>query len=123
MIDGFHSGDSFHLLGVVLLNVLDQFGLCAGRSGNQNSTSVRNSLCDRLKVVVIFRGVTASDGIRLVMNLFCRMIWMQDETFDVGWAETEDTGFSVIDPDDGMMMMTKVIHEINSSLLRTPFNK
>jgi hypothetical protein len=112
MIDGFHSGDSLHPLWIVLLNVFDQFGLCVGRSGNENGTSVRNRLCDSLEVVVIFRCMTASDGVCLMMDMFRRMIWMQYDTLDVGRTKMENTGFSVIDPDDDVIMM-KAIHEIN----------
>jgi hypothetical protein len=30
MIDGFHADDDVHQLGIVVVNVLDQFGLCIG---------------------------------------------------------------------------------------------
>ena len=42
MIDGFHSDDDVHQLGVVMVNVLDQFGLRVGWSGNENRTGVCN---------------------------------------------------------------------------------
>src|ERR1700694_5806731 len=42
MIDGFHSDDDVHQLWIVVVNVLDQFGLCIGWSGNENRTGVRN---------------------------------------------------------------------------------
>jgi hypothetical protein len=113
MINGFHSGDSFHSLWCVLLNMFDQFGLCVGWSGNKHSTGIRNRLCDSLKIAMVFRCMTVSDGVRLMMDVFRRMIWMQDETFDVGWAKMENTGFSVIDPDDSMIV---IVHEIDPSL-------
>ena len=49
-----------------------------------------------------------------MMDVFRRMIWMQDETFDVGWARMQNKGFSVIDPDDSMIV---IVHEIDPSLL------
>jgi hypothetical protein len=42
MIDGFHSDDDFHQLGIVVVNVLDQFGLCIGGSRDKHRTGVYN---------------------------------------------------------------------------------
>ena len=42
MIDSFHSDDDVHQLGIVVVNVLDQFGLCIGWSRNENRTGVGN---------------------------------------------------------------------------------
>jgi hypothetical protein len=42
MIDGFDSDDDVRQLGIVLVNVLDQFVLCIGGSGNENRTGVGN---------------------------------------------------------------------------------
>ena len=42
MIDSFHSDDGAHQLGIVVVNVFDQFGLCVGWSYNENCTSVCN---------------------------------------------------------------------------------
>ena len=40
--DSFHSDDDIHQLGIVVVNVLDQFGLCIGWSRNENRTGVGN---------------------------------------------------------------------------------
>jgi hypothetical protein len=42
MIDSFHSDDDVHQLGIVVVNVFDQFGLCIGWSCNENRTGVCN---------------------------------------------------------------------------------
>ena len=42
MIDSFHADDDIHQLGIVVVNVLDQFGLCIGWSCNENRTGVCN---------------------------------------------------------------------------------
>ena len=112
MIDSLHSGDDLHPLWVVLVNVLDQFRLCVGRTGNENGTSVRNRFHDGVKVIVILCGMSATDGVGFVMDVSRRMIRMQDESFDVCRVEMENARFAVIDPDDGMMVM--VVHEIKS---------
>jgi len=40
MIDGFHAHDDVHQLGVVEMNVLEQFGLRIGGPCDQNRTGV-----------------------------------------------------------------------------------
>jgi hypothetical protein len=42
MIDSFHFDDDVHQLGIVVVNVFDQFGLCIGWSCNENRTGVCN---------------------------------------------------------------------------------
>ena len=42
MIDRFHSDDDVDQFWIVVVNVFDQFGLCIGWSGNENSTRVCN---------------------------------------------------------------------------------
>ena len=54
MIDGFHTYDHVHQFGIVVVNVLDQFGLCIGWSCNENRTGVCNRLTDCVKIIVIF---------------------------------------------------------------------
>lgn len=49
MIDGFHAGNNLHQLGIVLVNVLDQFGLGIGRPGNNNRAGVGNRCGDGLE--------------------------------------------------------------------------
>jgi hypothetical protein len=104
MIDRFHSDDDRHPLRVVPMNVLDEFGLCAGRPSDENRTGICNRAHDRAKTIVIFRGMSASDGIGLVMDVLCWMLRMQDKSFDVRRAEMKNTRFPMIDPDDGMVV-------------------
>jgi hypothetical protein len=112
MIDRFHSDDDRHPLRVVPMNVLDEFGLCAGRPSDENRTGICNRAHDRAKKIVIFRGMSASDGVSFMMDVSRRMIRMQDESFDVRRAEMENAGFVMINPDDGVMVM--VVHEIKT---------
>jgi hypothetical protein len=114
MIDGFHSDDNRHPFRVVLMNVFDKFGLCAGRASYENRTGICNRIYDRPKIIVILCGVSASDGASFMMDMSRRMIRMQDESFDVRRAEMENAGFVMIDPNDGMMVM--VVHKIGTFL-------
>jgi hypothetical protein len=99
------------------VNVLGQFGLCVGRPGDENRTGIRNRFRDGVKVVMIFGGVSATNGIGFMMDVARRMIWVQDKSLDVRRAEMENAGFAMIDPDDGMMVMfcheTKPLLTIN----------
>jgi hypothetical protein len=105
MIDRFHSGDDVHQLGVMMMNVFDQFCLCIGWTRDENSTSVRNRLSDCVEIVMIFRGVPAANGVRLVMDVSGRVVRVQDKSFNICWAEMEHTRFVVINPNDGMEVM------------------
>jgi hypothetical protein len=114
MVEGFDANDDFRQLGIMEANMLDQFGLCVRRSGNEDGAGVRNRFSDRLKVLMIRRGVPASDGICLVMEMPGWMIRAKYETFNVCRAEMEYPRFAMINPDDGMIMM--LIHEKRSFL-------
>jgi hypothetical protein len=69
MIDRFHAGNRLHPLGIVLVNMLDQFDFRIGRPGDKNSPGVRHRFHDGVKVVLILGGVSAADGIGLVMDV------------------------------------------------------
>jgi hypothetical protein len=105
MIDGFHAGDDVHQLRIVAVNVFDQFGLCIGWTGNENCTGIGHGLHDRVKERVIFRGVSASDRVRLVMDVPGRMIRVQDDPIDVRRAEMEYPRLVVIDPNNRVKVM------------------
>ena len=55
-------------------------------------------MSDSLKEGVILRGVPAPDRVRLMVDVFGRMIRAKDEPFHIGWAEVEYPCFMVIDP-------------------------
>jgi len=105
MIHRFHAGYGFHLAWLVLVNVLDQLGLGVRRAGDENGIGVGERFDDGMKVLMICSSVTAPDRIGLVMDVFGRMVWMDDEPFDIGPAKIENTRFPMIDPDDGVVMV------------------
>ena len=114
MIDGFHPDDGRHPIRIVLVDVLDKLGLCVGRSGYEDRARVSDRIHDRMKIIMIFRGMSASNGIGFMMDMPRRMIRMQHESFDVRRAEMEDAGLVMIDPDDGMLVMA--VHETSPFL-------
>jgi len=105
MIHRFHAGYGFHLAWLVLVNVLDQLGLGVRRAGDENGIGVGESFDDGMKVLMICSSVTAPDRIGLVMDVFGRMLWMDDEPLDIGRTEMKNTSLPVVDPDDGEEMM------------------
>jgi len=105
MIDGFHSYYDVHQLGIVVVDVFDQFCLCIGWTRNEDSASVRKRLGDCVEIVMIFRGVSAPDGVRLVMDVPGRVVRVQDQSFNICRAEMEHARFVVINPNHGMEVM------------------
>ena len=105
MIDRFHPRDDVHQLGVMMMNVFDQFCLCIGWTCDQNGSSVRNRLGDCVEIVMIFRGVSTSDGVSLVMDVPRRVVGVQDKSFNICRAEMEHARFVVINPNDSMEVM------------------
>ena len=106
MVDSFHCGNALHQLGIVVVNVLDQFGLRIGWPGNQNRAGVGNRCGDGLEKVVILRRVPAADGICLVVNVPGRMIRVQHQPFDIRRAEMEHPRFMVIDLNDRVVVLS-----------------
>ena len=105
MVDRFRPGDEIRQLGVMIMNVFDQFCLCIGWTRNEDSARVRKRLGDCVEIAMIFRGASAPNGVRLVMDVPGRVLGVQDNSFNIGWAEMEHTRFVVINPDDGMKML------------------
>jgi hypothetical protein len=114
MIDRFNSDDDVHQLGVVMMNMLDQFCLCIGWSSDEDGASVRNRLGDRVKIVMIFRGVSAPDGVSFVMDVPDGVVRTQNKSFDVRRAEVEHPRLMVINPNDRMVVV--LVHGEGSAL-------
>ena len=47
-----------------------------------------------------------SHGVGLVMDVLRRMLRPHDQSFDLGRAEMENAGLAMIDPDDGVVVMS-----------------
>ena len=102
MIHGLDAGNNLHQPRGVLVDMLDQRILGIAGPGNEYRAGICDRSNDGLKEIVIFRGVSAADGIRLVMDVASRMIGVQHQLFYVRRAEMEHAGFVVIDPNDRM---------------------
>src|SRR5579871_4869230 len=105
MIDGLHADNRAHQLRTVLANVLDQFGLFVGRPGDEDGTCVCNRFSHGLQIGMILRRVSAADRICLMVDVPGRMIGMKNEPLHVSRCEMKDPGFTMVDPDDGVIVM------------------
>jgi hypothetical protein len=113
MVDRFYSGNGFRQLGIMEPNMLGQFFLCIRGSGDENGARVCDRLGDGLEIVMIHRDMPAADGIRLVMDVFGRMIWMQNESLYLSRIEVKHARFAVINPNDRVIVM--LCHEMGLS--------
>jgi hypothetical protein len=105
MIDGLDADDYLHQLRIVRTDVLDQFGLGIGRSGDKHRAGIRDGLRDSMKESVIFGGIAAADRVCLVVDVSRRIVRVQHQPFDVRWAEMEHARFMVINPNNRVKVM------------------
>ena len=94
------------------VNVLHQLGLCIGRAGDEDGARSGDRIGDRLQESLILRGMSAADGVRLVVDVSRRMIRVQHQPLDIGRAEMKYARFMMIDPDDRMIVL---VHNMTPS--------
>jgi hypothetical protein len=105
MIDGLNRRDPFDKLGVVAVDVLDQFGLGICRTGDQYCAGGTDCTDHILKEGVIFGGVPAADRVGFVMNVSSGMLRVHDDLVNVSRVEMKHPRFVVVDPDGGVIMV------------------
>jgi hypothetical protein len=76
MIDGLHADNGAHQLGTVVVNMLDQFGLCIGWPNDEDRACICDGIRDRLQIDVILRHMPAADRICFAVNVPGWMIGM-----------------------------------------------
>jgi hypothetical protein len=99
MVDGLYRRDSLDELGIVAVDMLDQFGLGIRRTGDQYCASAANCTDHVLKEGVIFGGMPAADRVGFMMNVSSGMLWMHDNLVNIRRVEVKHPRFMVIDPD------------------------
>ena len=105
MVDGLNRRDPLDELGVVAVDVLDQFGLRIGRTGDQYCAGGTDCTDHVLKEGVIFGGVPAADRVGFVMNVSSGMLRMHDDLVNVRRVEMKHPRFMVIDPDGSVIVV------------------
>ena len=104
MINRFNCGDAFGNLGVMRCEVMHQFSFGVGRAGDENGATARQGVGHLVEVGDIRGLMAAADGVGLVVNMLRGMIRMDDQLFNIIFAEIKNLGFAVINPDDGVKM-------------------
>jgi hypothetical protein len=105
MIDGFHRRNGVHHLGIMAVNVLHELGLCIGRAGDEDSGRAGNRLGNGLKESLILRGMSAADGVRFMMDMFGRIMRVENQLVDFARAEMKYASLVMIYPDNGMIVL------------------
>jgi hypothetical protein len=105
MVYGLNRRDPLDELGVVAVDVLDQFGLGIRRTGDQYCAGGPDCTDHVLKEGVIFGGVSAADRIGFVMNVSGGMLRMYDDLVNIRRVEMKHSRFMVINPDGSVIVV------------------
>jgi len=105
MVDGLNRRDPLDELGVVAVDVLDQFGLRIGRTGDQYCSGGTDCTDHVLKEGMIFGGVPAADRVGFVMNVSSGMLRMHDDLVNIRRVEMKHPRFMVIDPNGSVIVV------------------
>jgi hypothetical protein len=104
MVDGLNRCDPLDELGIVAVDVLDQFGLGIRRTGDQYCAGRTDCTDHVLKEGVIFGSVPAADRVGFVMNVSSGMLRTHDDLVNIRRAEMKHPRFMVIDPDGSVIV-------------------
>ena len=105
MVDGLNRRDPLHELGIVAVDVLDQFGLGIRRTGDQYCAGGTDCTDHVLKEGVIFGGVPAANRVRFVTNVSSGMLRMHDDLVNIRRVEMKHPRFMVIDPNGSVIVV------------------
>jgi hypothetical protein len=100
-----------HELRVLVFDMLRKLMLGVRWPGDQNLAGSRQGSNNFMEECLILRGVTAADGVRLMVDVPRRMLRMHHNPIGLIHVEVKYTRFVVINPDNRM----KVLGHGNSS--------
>jgi hypothetical protein len=121
MVDGLNRRDPLHELGIVAVDVLDQFGLGIRRTSDQYCARGTDCTDHVLKENVIFGGVPAADRVRFVMNVSSGMLRMHDDLVNIRRVEMKHPRFMVIDPDGSVIVVRQDVLRNGRPTVRTKY--
>jgi len=121
MVDGLNRRDPLHELGIVAVDVLDQFGLGIRRTGDQYCAGGTDCTDHVLKEGVIFGGVPAADRVRFVMDVSSGMLRMHDDLVNIRRVEMKHPRFMVIDPDGSVIVVRQDVLRNGRPTVRTKY--
>jgi hypothetical protein len=111
MVGGFNRNYSTSDLRIMLANIFGEFDFSAGRSEDQDFAGIADGVQHLFQEFVAFMDVAAANRIRLVMNMLCRHVGVEDHLIEAGRAEVKEPGLQVVDPNDCVKMM---LHGLDS---------
>ena len=68
-----------------------------------------------MQELLVFRGVAAADGIRMVMDVYGRIVRMHHMLVRFRRIEMKHARFAMIDPDDGVIMFAHVMLPVQAA--------
>jgi hypothetical protein len=104
MIDRLDSGNAMGNVGMVARHIRDQLRFGAGRTSDQHRLCIGDHLRDLLEELVIRGRIATADRVGLVLDVARRIVRLGDYAIDLFPVEMEDLCFSMINPDNRVIM-------------------
>lgn len=109
VVDGLDAGDVRDELGLMAMNVFDEFGLGVGWARDQDRLHISQCCGNAVEIVLILGGFSRPDTVGFVVKVLRRIVGMEHEVVDTLTIEMKDARFAMIDPDDGVVMAGHLI--------------
>ncbi len=103
MVDSFNAFNLDAELRVVRVNVFYKFGFRVRRACDQNGLGVGQAFNDAMIVLLIFRSVSRTDRVGFVVQMLRWIVRMDYETLKPLAIKVENSRFTMIDPDNGVI--------------------
>jgi len=104
VVGSFDGNDAIADFRVLFAEIFGEFRLGAGRANDKDFAGIADGVHHLRKKFLVKSGMTAADRVGLVMNVLGRMVGMQNQSFDICRIEMEHAGFTMINPDNGMIV-------------------
>jgi hypothetical protein len=124
MIKGFNAGNTLAQMRLMLPDVRHELGFGIRRARDQYRSSLGDSLSNALEELVVDGRVAAVPGIGFVMDMLVRVGTANGRVVDIRSAELKHLGLAMINPYDGMIMVThgaelEALHALRAGLARS----
>ena len=103
MIDCLDPDNAMGDVGMTARHMRGHFRFGAGRTRDQDRLCIGDCLRDLLEELLV-QGRATADRVGLVVDVSRWIVWMEDHVIDLGRVEIEDLCFSVINPDNRVIM-------------------
>ena len=104
MIDRLDTDNATGDVGIMARYMRGQFRFGAGRTSDQDRLCIGDRLRDLLEEFVVQGRIATANRVGLVVDVARWIVWMEDHAIDLGRIEIEDLCFSMINPDNRVIM-------------------